>query len=102
VKFAAFAPTWLRAVQGRPHITVTRILPYGCHSNDRALGLHQGKSWQRVGAALKGRTEWPGLLPKGFGAVSALSWMDHDPVRDILYAMKMGSERYRLERGNRE
>jgi hypothetical protein len=38
-------------------------------------------------------------LPKTFGGVSALSWMEYDPVHDILYVMKMGSDLYRLERG---
>jgi photosystem II stability/assembly factor-like uncharacterized protein len=36
--------------------------------------------------------------PKEMGGVSALSWMDYDPVHDVLYVMKMGSELYRLER----
>jgi hypothetical protein len=38
-------------------------------------------------------------VPKEMGAVSALSWMEYDPVHDVLYVMKMTSELYRLERG---
>jgi photosystem II stability/assembly factor-like uncharacterized protein len=37
-------------------------------------------------------------LPKGFGGVSTLSWMEYDPVHDVLYVMKMGSDLYRLKR----
>ena len=37
-------------------------------------------------------------LPKSFGGVSALSWIEYDPVHDVLYVMKMGSELYRRER----
>jgi hypothetical protein len=40
-------------------------------------------------------------LPKGFGGVSVLSWMEYDPVHDVLYVMKMGSDLYRLERATR-
>jgi BNR/Asp-box repeat len=38
-------------------------------------------------------------VPKAMGGVSTLSWMEYDPVHDILYVMKMGSDLYRLERG---
>jgi hypothetical protein len=38
-------------------------------------------------------------LPKALGGVSALTWIAYDPVHDALYAMKMGSDLYRLERG---
>lgn len=37
--------------------------------------------------------------PDGFKGVSALTWMDYDPVHDVLYLMKMTSELYRMERG---
>lgn len=37
--------------------------------------------------------------PRAMGGVSTLSWMEYDPVHDILYVMKMGSDLYRLERG---
>jgi photosystem II stability/assembly factor-like uncharacterized protein len=40
-------------------------------------------------------------LPKGFGAVSPLSWMEYDPVHDLLYVMKMGSDLYRLQRSSK-
>jgi photosystem II stability/assembly factor-like uncharacterized protein len=40
-------------------------------------------------------------LPKAvaMGGVSALSWIDYDPVHDVLYVMKMTSDLYRLQRG---
>jgi photosystem II stability/assembly factor-like uncharacterized protein len=38
-------------------------------------------------------------LPKAMGAVSTLSWMEYDPVHDVMYLMKMGSDLYRLQRG---
>jgi photosystem II stability/assembly factor-like uncharacterized protein len=38
-------------------------------------------------------------VPKELKGVSALTWMEYDPVHDILYVMKMGSELYKLERG---
>lgn len=37
--------------------------------------------------------------PAGFKGITTLSWMEHDPVHDVLYLMKMGSELYRLKRG---
>jgi hypothetical protein len=40
----------------------------------------------------------PIALPKELRPVGALSWMDYDPVHDVLYAMRMGSQLYRLER----
>jgi photosystem II stability/assembly factor-like uncharacterized protein len=40
-------------------------------------------------------------LPKAMGGVSTLSWMEYDPVHDVLYVMKMGSDLYRLRRGER-
>jgi hypothetical protein len=33
--------------------------------------------------------------------VSVLTWMEYDPVNDVLYVMKMGSDLYRLERGRK-
>jgi photosystem II stability/assembly factor-like uncharacterized protein len=47
-----------------------------------------GASWSRAIAP-----------PKAMGSVSALSWIDYDPVHDVLYVMKMGSELYRMQRG---
>ena len=46
-----------------------------------------------------GRT-WsaPIALPKELAGVSALTWMEFDPIHDVLYVMKMGSELYRLKR----
>jgi photosystem II stability/assembly factor-like uncharacterized protein len=38
-------------------------------------------------------------VPKAMGGVSTLSWLEYDPVHDVLYVMKMGSELYRLQRG---
>jgi photosystem II stability/assembly factor-like uncharacterized protein len=37
--------------------------------------------------------------PPGFKGISTLTWMEYDPVHDVLYLMKMTSELYRLERG---
>jgi hypothetical protein len=48
------------------------------------------------GGATWGKTV---ALPKAMGGVSALTWMAYDPVHDVLYVMKMGSDLYRLERG---
>jgi photosystem II stability/assembly factor-like uncharacterized protein len=38
-------------------------------------------------------------LPRAMGGLSTLSWMAYDPIYDVLYVMKMGSDLYRLERG---
>jgi photosystem II stability/assembly factor-like uncharacterized protein len=38
-------------------------------------------------------------VPKELKGVSALTWMEYDPVHDVLYVMKMGSELFKLERG---
>lgn len=40
----------------------------------------------------------PLALPKELKGVGALSWMEYDPVHDVLYTMKMGSPLYKLER----
>jgi photosystem II stability/assembly factor-like uncharacterized protein len=37
-------------------------------------------------------------VPKELKGVSALTWMEYDPVHDIVFVMKMGSELYKLER----
>ena len=37
-------------------------------------------------------------LPKDLKGVSALTWLEYDPVHDTLYVMKMGSELFKLER----
>lgn len=37
--------------------------------------------------------------PKDLKGISTLTWMEYDPVHDVLYLMKMGSELYRLQRG---
>jgi hypothetical protein len=46
-----------------------------------------GASWSR-----------PISLPKELKGVGPLSWMEYDPVNDVVYAMKMGSPLYRLKR----
>ena len=43
----------------------------------------------------------PVAPPADLKGVSALTWIDYDPVNDILYIMKMGSDLYRMERGKR-
>ncbi len=39
--------------------------------------------------------------PTDLKGVSALTWIDYDPVGDVLYLMKMGSDLYRMERGKK-
>ena len=48
-----------------------------------------------------GGASWgkPVAPPADFKGISDLTWMDYDPVHDVLYLMKMTSELYRLERG---
>jgi hypothetical protein len=47
-----------------------------------------------------GGASWgkPVALPKELKGVGPLSWMEYDPARDVLYAMKMGSQLYKLAR----
>jgi len=47
-----------------------------------------------------GGVHWskPIALPKELKGVSALTWLEYDPKNDALYAMKMGSELYRMSR----
>jgi hypothetical protein len=47
-----------------------------------------------------GGASWskPIALPGELKGVGVLSWMEYDPRHDILYAMKMGSELYKLVR----
>jgi hypothetical protein len=42
----------------------------------------------------------PLALPKDYKGVSQLSWLDYDPVNDVLYVMKMTTELYKMPRGN--
>ena len=37
-------------------------------------------------------------MPKELKGVSPLTWLDYDPVNDVLYVMKMTSELYKLPR----
>jgi photosystem II stability/assembly factor-like uncharacterized protein len=48
-----------------------------------------------------GGTNWskPIAPPADFKGIGALTWIEYDPVHDVLYLMKMTSELYRLERG---
>jgi hypothetical protein len=39
--------------------------------------------------------------PADLKGVSALTWLEYDPVNDLLYLMKMGSDLYRLQRGTK-
>jgi hypothetical protein len=41
----------------------------------------------------------PVAVPKELKGVSALTWLEYDPKNDLLYAMKMGSDLYKLPRG---
>jgi hypothetical protein len=47
-----------------------------------------------------GGASWskPIALPKELKGVSALSWLEYDPKNDLLYAMKMSSELYKISR----
>jgi photosystem II stability/assembly factor-like uncharacterized protein len=49
-----------------------------------------------------GGATWPNkiALPKDLKGVSALTWLDYDPVHDVVYVMKMGSQLFRLQRGS--
>jgi hypothetical protein len=38
-------------------------------------------------------------LPKELKGVSALTWLDYDPVHDVVYVMKMGSQLFKLALG---
>jgi hypothetical protein len=48
-----------------------------------------------------GGATWPTkiALPKELKGVSALTWLDYDPVHDVVYVMKMGSPLFKLPRG---
>jgi hypothetical protein len=49
-----------------------------------------------------GGANWskPIAPPSGLGGARGLVWLAYDPKHDVLYLMKMGSDLYRLERGN--
>ena len=48
-----------------------------------------------------GGTTWsaPVPLPAGVRGGGPLTWIEYDPRHDVLYAMKMGSELFKLDRG---
>jgi hypothetical protein len=50
-----------------------------------------------------GGAEWsePVAVSKELKGVSALTWMEYDPVHDVLFVMKMGSDLYRMERAKK-
>jgi photosystem II stability/assembly factor-like uncharacterized protein len=41
----------------------------------------------------------PVALPKELKGVSPLTWLDYDPVNDVLYVMKMTTDLYKMPRG---
>ncbi len=47
-----------------------------------------------------GGASWgkPIALPNEVKGGGALTWIDYDPTREVLYAMRMGSQLYKLER----
>lgn len=47
-----------------------------------------GMSWERVEA-----------IPKELKGVSPLTWLEYDPINDVVYVMKMTSELFKLPRG---
>jgi photosystem II stability/assembly factor-like uncharacterized protein len=86
----------------------------------------QGKTWQKIGDLKDGRfgpifgksadhlfvltgagivestdggKSWSKALPvpKEMKGINALSWMEYDPTRDLLYVMRMDSQLFRLE-----
>jgi photosystem II stability/assembly factor-like uncharacterized protein len=56
-----------------------------------------------VAESTDGGATWskPLAPPADFKGISALTWIEYDPVHDLLYLMKMGSDLYRLERGSK-
>jgi photosystem II stability/assembly factor-like uncharacterized protein len=48
-----------------------------------------------------GGASWskPVALPKAMKGVSPLTWLEYDPVHDVLYTMKMTSDLYKMPRG---
>jgi hypothetical protein len=104
---------------------------YWLTSNALIASTDRGANWKKVGDVKGGRygpifgkdgkhlfvltsagivdsrdggASWgkPIPLPKELKAVGALSWMEHDPVHDVLYAMRMGSQLFKLERKAKE
>lgn len=53
--------------------------------------------------SMDGGATWskPIAAPADLKGVSSLTWIDYDPMNDVLYIMKMGSDLYRLERGKK-
>jgi photosystem II stability/assembly factor-like uncharacterized protein len=89
-----------------------------------------GKTWEKVGEVKDGRygpifgkdvkhlfiltgagvaestdggATWskPLAPPADIKGISVLSWIEYDPLHDVLYLMRMGSDLYRLERANK-
>jgi hypothetical protein len=87
----------------------------------------KGATWRKVGAVKDGRygpifgkrarhlfaltgvgivesadggASWsePLVVPKELGGIGPLTWMEYDPVHDILYVMKMGSQLFKRTR----
>ncbi|QEL13802.1 WD40/YVTN/BNR-like repeat-containing protein [Limnoglobus roseus] len=48
-------------------------------------------------------TTWtkPVAVPKELKGVSPLTWLDYDPIHDVVYVMKMTSELYQIARGKK-
>jgi hypothetical protein len=48
-----------------------------------------------------GGSTWskPLAIPRGLRGVGGLTWLEYDPVHDVLYLMRMGTDLYRLSRG---
>ena len=63
--------------------------------------MHLGTCLLDELASGDGGATWsaPLALPKEMKGVSPLTWIEYDPRHDVLYAMKMGTDLYRLERG---
>jgi hypothetical protein len=69
------------------------------------FGKEDGQMFVLTGGGIvesrDGGATWfrPLALPAELKPVGALTWIDYDPLNDLLYAMKMGSALYRMDRG---
>jgi hypothetical protein len=80
-----------------------------CDLKDGRYGPNFGKDAKRllvltgteIVESTDGGTTWPTkiALPKDLKGVSALTWIEYDSSHDLVYVMKIGSELFKLERG---
>jgi photosystem II stability/assembly factor-like uncharacterized protein len=71
-----------------------------------AFGVNPKHMFVLLGGAVvessDGGANWskPERLPPAMGGNPSLTWIDYDPVHDLLYMMRMGSELYQLARAH--